>query len=36
MIFYHVAAETVYAGRVLYGRRDYMALLFGSQITDEE
>lgn len=36
MIFYHFAKETVYIDRVLYGRRDYMALLFGNQITDDE
>lgn len=36
MIFYHFAAETVYVDRVLYGRRDYMALLFGNLISEEE
>ena len=36
MIFYHVADETVHIDRVLYGRRDYMALLFGDQLDDEE
>ena len=36
MIFYHFSLETVYVDRVLYGRRDYMALLFGNLISEEE
>ena len=36
LIFYHVGSDSVYIDRVLYGRRDYMALLFGDQITEEE
>ena len=36
MIFYHFEANSVYVDRVLYGRRDYMALLFGSTIGEEE
>ena len=36
MIFYHVENESVMIDRVLYGRRDYMALLFGNQVEDEE
>ena len=35
LIFYHVGSEAVYIDRVLYGRRDYMALLFGDQIEEE-
>lgn len=35
MIFYHFEANTIYVDRVLYGRRDYMALLFGGIIEDE-
>lgn len=36
MVFYHFSLETVYVDRVLYGRRDYMALLFGNLISEEE
>ena len=36
LIFYHVAAEIVHIDRVLYGRRDYMTLLFGDQLEEEE
>ena len=36
LIFYHVAAEAVHIDRVLYGRRDYMTLLFGDQLEEEE
>ena len=36
MIFYHVASDTVLIDRVLYGRRDYMALLFGDQLEEED
>lgn len=36
MIFYHVADETVRIDRVLYGRRDYMAVLFGDKLEEEE
>ncbi|MDR1630768.1 MAG: type II toxin-antitoxin system RelE/ParE family toxin [Oscillospiraceae bacterium] len=33
--FYHYEDETVYVVRVLYGRRDYMKILFG-ELPDEE
>lgn len=33
MVFYHFSVDTVYVDRVLYGRRDYMALLFGNIIS---
>lgn len=36
LIFYHPGDDTVYIDRVLYGRRDYMALLFGGQLSEEE
>ena len=36
LIFYHVGDEAVYIDRVLYGRRDYLALLFGDQLEEEE
>ena len=36
LIFYHVAAEAVHVDRVLYGRRDYMPLLFGDKLEEDE
>ena len=36
LIFYHTGSETVYIDRVLYGRRDYTALLFSDQLSEEE
>ena len=36
LIFYHLEAERVLVDRVLYGRRDYMALLFSDQLEEEE
>ena len=33
-IFYRAQADIVYIDRVLYGRRDYMAILFGDASTD--
>ena len=35
LIFYHIGGEAVYIDRVLYGRRDYLALLFGDQLEEE-
>lgn len=35
LIFYHVADDAVYINRVLYGRRDYMAILFSDQLDEE-
>ena len=35
LIFYHASAEAVHIDRVLYGRRDYMALLFGDKLEEE-
>ena len=35
LIFYHTDRVTVMVDRVLYGRRDYLALLFGDKLTDE-
>ena len=35
VIFYHVSSDTVRIDRVLYGRRDYLALLFGDRLEDE-
>lgn len=36
MIFYHLSEDGVLIDRVLYSRRDYMALLFGDRLVDEE
>ncbi len=35
LIFYHADRATVMVDRVLYGRRDYMALLFGDALEEE-
>ncbi len=35
LLFYHVAEDVVYVDRVLYGRRDYMALLFADRLEEE-
>ena len=35
MIFYHISGETVWIDRILYGRRDYLALLFGNELYEE-
>ena len=35
LIFYHIGPEAVHIDRVLYGRRDYMALLFGDKLEEE-
>ena len=35
LIFYHIVAARVLIDRVLYGRRDYTALLFGDQLEEE-
>ena len=36
LIFYHISSEDVYIERVLYSRRDYLALLFGDKLEEEE
>ena len=36
LIFYHLGEEVVQIDRVLYGRRDYLTLLFGDQLSEEE
>ena len=35
LIFYHIEADAVQIDRVLYGRRDYMAILFSDQLEEE-
>lgn len=36
MVFYHLDEDGVLIDRILYGRRDYMALLFGDCLVDED
>ena len=36
LIFYHVNNDAVHIDRILYGRRNYMALLFGDQLEEEK
>lgn len=35
MIFYHISGETVWIDRILYGRRDYLSILFGNEFPEE-
>lgn len=35
MAFYHLDDNSVMIDRVLYGRRDYLGLLFGSELNDD-
>ena len=35
MIFYHISGNTVHIDRILYGRRDYLSILFGGELTKE-
>ena len=36
MVFHHYQEGTVYIDRILYGRRDYMAILFGALLEDAD
>ena len=36
MIFYHLSDDQACVDRVLYEHRDYLAILFGDQLKDEE
>lgn len=36
MVFYHYQEDTAHVDRILYGRRDYAAVLFGGELTAEE
>ena len=36
LVFYHTDKKTVMVDRVLYGRRDYLALLFGDTLEEAE
>ena len=35
LVFYHLATGSVLVDRVLYGRRDYLTILFGDQLEEE-
>ena len=35
MAFYHVHNEEVIVDRILYGRRDYLSILFGEKLAEE-
>ena len=35
MVFYHIHIEEVMVDRILYGRRDYLSILFGEEFTEE-
>ena len=35
LIFYHTDADAVYIDRILYGRRDYLSLLFADELGEE-
>lgn len=36
MAFYHVHNEEVMVDRILYGRRDYLSILFGEELCDDD
>lgn len=35
MVFYHISENAVRIDRILYGRRDYLAILFGSEFAED-
>lgn len=35
MIFYHISEGIVHIDRILYGRRDYLAILFGGELEED-
>lgn len=35
MAFYHIHNEEVIVDRILYGRRDYLSILFGEELTED-
>lgn len=35
MIFYHISRNTVHIDRILYGRRDYLSILFGGELEED-
>lgn len=36
MVFHHCTDDTVYIDRILYGRRDYMVILFGDKLESDD
>lgn len=36
MVFYHLEGESVHVDRILYGRRDYLALLYGDALAADD
>lgn len=36
MIFYHISERGVHIDRILYGRRDYLSILFGSEFSEDD
>lgn len=36
MIFYHISENAVHIDRILYGRRDYLAILFGNEFPQDQ
>lgn len=36
LIFYHQTEKIVHIDRILYGRRDYMSILFGNELNEDE
>ena len=36
LIFYHLVENAVRIDRILYGRRDYLSILFGSELEENE
>ncbi len=36
LIFYHQTEKIVCIDRILYGRRDYLSILFGNELTEDE
>ena len=35
LIFYHISGNTVHIDRILYGRRDYLSILFGEELAED-
>lgn len=35
MVFYRFTDQTVFIDRILYGRRDYLSILFGDELADD-
>lgn len=35
MIFYHLSDNNIFIDRILYGRRDYLNILFGDKLSEE-